>query len=303
LRLQKISNSLTDAYATELLRQACVMLSHKNVSQTIYKQVFLEAILEKIESKVYKCPPSVSVYFHAYKALTDSTQLVDFQNLKRTIIHNNALFPVSETRDLYLLAINFCIKKLNSGERNYEIEALDLYKNGLENGAILENKQLSPYTYKNVMMLALKQGEYAWTEQFLLKFKKHLPEKERENLFKYNLALFHFRQKNYPQAMILLQEVTLKEVLFNLDARRVLMCIYYELGELTALDSLLESFNIFLHRQKDIGYHKNSYQNLIKFVKKLLVMDLKNPVLKTQLRKEIDETKELTERDWLLAQL
>jgi hypothetical protein len=303
LRLQKISNSLTDAYATELLRQACVMLSHKNVSQTIYKQVFLETILEKIESKVYKCPPSVSVYFHAYKALTDSTQLVDFQNLKRTIIHNNALFPVSETRDLYLLAINFCIKKLNSGERNYEIEALDLYKNGLENGAILENKQLSPYTYKNVMMLALKQGEYAWTEQFLLKFKKHLPEKERENLFKYNLALFHFRQKNYPQAMILLQEVTLKEVLFNLDARRVLMCIYYELGELTALDSLLESFNIFLHRQKDIGYHKNSYQNLIKFVKKLLVMDLKNPVLKTQLRKEIEETKELTERDWLLAQL
>jgi hypothetical protein len=303
LRLQNISNSLTDAYATELLRQACVMLSHKNVSQTTYKQVFLETILEKIETKVYKCPPSVSVYFYAYKALTDSTQLVDFQHFKRTIIHNNGLFPVSETRDLYLLAINFCIKKLNSGERNYEIEALDLYKNGLENGVILENKQLSPYTYKNVMMLALKQGEFAWTEQFLLNFKKHLPEKERENLFKYNLALFHFRQKNYPQAMILLQEVTLKEVLFNLDARRVLMCIYYELRELAALDSLLESFTVFLHRQKDLGYHKINYQNLIKFVKKLLQLDLKNDAQKAQLKQEIDNTTELTERDWLLAQL
>jgi hypothetical protein len=303
LRLQAISDSLTDAYATELLKQACVMHSHKSVSPTTYEQVFLKTIVEKIEAGAYKYPPSVFAYFQAYKALTDTTQLADFQRLKETIISNSALFPLNEIRDLYLLAINFCIKKLNSGERIFEIEALELYKNGLENGAILENGQLSPYTYKNVMMLALKQGEYAWTEQFLHNFKKHLPERERENLFKYNLALYYFRLKNYPKAMYLLQEVTLKEVLFNLDARRVLMCIYYELSELTALDSLLESFTVYLHRQKVIGYHKNSYQNLIKFVKKLLSLDFKNDTQKAQLKDEINTTKELTERDWLLEQL
>jgi hypothetical protein len=303
LRLQEISDSLTDFYVTELLRQACVMHSHTSVSQKTYTQLFLEPILEKIESGVYRCPPSVLAYFYAYKALTGSSQLIDFQTLKNIIIHDGHLFPKNEIRDLYLLAINFCIKKLNSGGRIFETEALDLYKNGLENGAILENKTLSPFTYKNVMMLALKHSEHVWAEQFLLDFKKYLPERERENLFKYNFALFHFRQKNYPKAMQLLQEVTLKEVLYNLDARRVLMCIYYELGELAALDSLLESFTVFLHRQKDLGYHKNNYQNLIKFVKKLLQMDLKSEVLKAQLRKEIEETKELTERDWLLAQL
>ena len=70
-----------------------------------------------------------------------------------------------------------------------------------------------------------------------------------------------------------------------------------------ALDSLLESFTVFIHRQKDLGYHKNSYQNLIKFVKKLLQIDLKNESLKAQLKLEIDGTLELTERDWLLEQL
>jgi hypothetical protein len=101
----------------------------------------------------------------------------------------------------------------------------------------------------------------------------------------------------------LLQEVSLKEVLFNLDARRVLMRIYYELGEFSALDSLLESFTVYLHRQKNLGYHKNNYQNLIKFVKKLLHSDLKNAVLKAELTLDIENTVELTERDWLLAQL
>jgi hypothetical protein len=303
LHLQEVSDSLTDFYATELLRQACVMHSHTRVSKKSYNQLFLDTVLEKIESGVYKYPPSVFAYFQAYKALTGGSQLTDFQALKNIIIEKSALFPHYEIRDLYLLAINFCIKKGNAGERIFETEALDLYKNGLQNGAILDNKTLSPFTYKNVMMLALKHGEFTWAQQFLLDYKKYLPAAERENLFKYNLALFHFRQNDYPKAMQLLQEVSLKEVLYNLDARRVLMRIYYELGEFTALDSLLESFTIYLHRQKDLSYHKNSYQYLIKFVKKLRQIDLQNPISKAQLTLEIEDTLELTERDWLLAQL
>jgi hypothetical protein len=303
LNLQAISDSLTDYYVTELLRQACVMHSHESVSQKSYNHLFLAVILEKIQSGEYKCPPSVFAYFYAYKMLLGDSQLDDFQRLKQIITDDNSIFPQNEIRDFYLLAINFCIKKLNSGERSFELEALDLYKKGLQNGSILENKTLSPFTYKNVMLLALKHGEYVWVEQFLHDFKKHLPANERENIFKYNLALFYFRQNDYPKAMTLLQEVTLKEVLFNLDARRVLMCIYYELGEIAALDSLLESFTVFLHRQKNLGYHKNNYQNLIKFVKKLLQMDLKNELLKVQFKQEIRDTVELTERDWLLEQL
>lgn len=303
LNLQGISDSLTDYYVTELLRQACVMHSHERVSQQSYNHLFLDVILEKINSGDYIVPPSVSAYFYAYKAVSGDAQLHDFQILKQIIIDENALFPPNEIRDFYLLAINFCIKKLNSGERHFEREALDLYKKGLQNGAILENKTLSPFTYKNVMLLALKHGEHVWAEQFLQDFKKHLPINERENIFKYNCALFHFRQNDYPKAMMLLQEVTLKEVLFNLDARRVLMRIYYELGEFDALNSLLESFTVYLHRQKNLGYHKNNYQNLIKFVKKLLHTDLKNAILKAELRLDIDNTVELTERDWLLMQL
>jgi hypothetical protein len=303
LNLQAISDSLTDYYATELLRQACVMHSHKSVSQKTYNLLFLDAVLEKISSGDYKCPPSVSAYFHAYKMVIGDSQLDDYQVLKRIITTENALFPQNEIRDLYLLAINFCIKKLNSGARSFQVEALDLYKKGLGNGSILENKILSPFTYNNVLLLAIKNDEYVWAEQFLNDFKKNLPASERENIFKYNFALFYFRQNNYPKAMALLQEVTLKEALFNLESRRVLMRIYYELGEITALDSLLESFTVFLHRQKNLGYHKNNYQNLVKFVKKLLNSDLKNDALKTQLRLEIENTVELTEKDWLLGQL
>ena len=303
LHLQEVSDSLDAFYMVEVLRLACSMKSHQSVTQRTYTMAFLNEVLDKIETGAYQPTPSVSAYYFAYKALSNNAQRVDFQALKDIIVEKSAIFPQTEIRDLTLFAINFCIKKLNLGEREYELEALDLYKNGLQTGSFLESGEISPYTYTNVMLLAVKNGEFDWSAQFLTDFKKYLPARERENLFKYNLALFYFRKKDYPKAMQLLQEVTLKDVLYNLDARRVLMRIYYELGEYDALNSLLESFTIFIHRQKDLGYHRQNYLNLIKFVKKLLQINLKNKKERAILRGQIESTSELTERDWLLEQL
>jgi hypothetical protein len=303
LHLQEISDSFDDFFMVEILRLACAMKAHQGISQRTYNLSFLEEVLTKIEKRDYKPTPSVFAYYFAYKTLSNNAQSTDFQSLKDFIVEKGSIFPQAEIRDLTLVAINFCIKKLNSGEREYEQQALDLYKNGLKTGSFLESGELSSYTYTNVMLLAVKKGEFEWAEQFLQDFKKYLPARERENLFKYNLAMFYFRRNDYPKAMQLLQEVTLKDVLHNLDARRVLMRIYYELGEYDALDSLLESFRIFLHRQKDLSYHRQSYLNLIKFVKKLLQTNLLDKKEKEILRGQIESTTELTERDWLLGQL
>ncbi len=302
LNLQALSDGLNQFYATELLRWACVQFSHSSVSKQQYEQPFLDTLLEKIGDETFKSTPSVSAYFFAYRALKFS-QEADFQQLKTTIIQNAAVFPPAEIRDLYLLAINVCIKKLNGGERQYEAAALDLYRNGLSNGALLDDGVLSPYTYRNVANLAIKIGETTWAADFLNDFKDKLPIKERENLFRYNLAHLHFRKNDYPKAMELLRDVHLKEALQNLDARRMLMRMYYETKEYAALDSLLESFKTFIHRQKNLGYHRENYLNLVKFTRKLLQLDVRNRKEREQLRKEIDATTALTERDWLLAQL
>jgi hypothetical protein len=61
------------------------------------------------------------------------------------------------------------------------------------------------------------------------------------------------------------------------------------------LASLLDSFAVFIRRQKDLGYHRESYLNLIKFTKKLAKKGL-NP----QLAEAIRQTAAVAEREWLL---
>jgi hypothetical protein len=89
-------------------------------------------------------------------------------------------------------------------------------------------------------------------------------------------------------------------VLFNLDARRLLARIYFELKENTALDSLIDNSKIYLHRQKDIGYHREMYLNFFKTLEILLKTDPKNREI---LRGPIEATKYLAEREWLLEKL
>ena len=103
--------------------------------------------------------------------------------------------------------------------------------------------------------------------------------------------------------MELLQRVTFRDVLYNLNARRMLLRIYYELGEYDALDSLLDSFATYLRRQNELGYHREHYSNLIYFVRRLLILGRHGQAERQQLYREVQQKEAVAERDWLLKQL
>jgi hypothetical protein len=272
------------------------------------KAVYTEGSSLKSEIWNLKLSTAVLAYFHAYQSLSKDddavAQYAHFQELRTILEQNWQQFPTEEMRGLYLLAINFCIKKINRGDRQFEREVLGIYKIGIENRLLFENNQLSSYTYKNAMMAALKVGETAWASQFLDDYKPFLASNDREMIYKYNKALYFFRNNDYNSAMQLLQTVNLKEVLFNLDARRLLARIYFELKENAALDSLIDNSKIYLHRQKSIGYHREMYLNFFKVLEILLKMDVKADASTIEkLSIQIKETQYLAEREWLLEKL
>jgi hypothetical protein len=303
MNLQELSDELTIFYIADTLRHSCTILSHQSMSQQDYNLQLVEEVIAHVEQGNFLDIPAVAMYYYAFKALQNLANETDFEQLKQLINENWSLFPSNEMRDIYLLAINFCIRKLNKGQRNYIREAFELYKSGFEREVLLEDGQLSRFTYKNVLMLAMGLEEWAWASHFLEAYKQYLPERERENIYTYNLAIYHFRKPDYDKAMRLLHKVELKDVLYALDARRMLLRMYYELQEYDALESLLDSFATYIRRQKDIGYHRENYLNLISFMKRILRSNLYDKAVKASIRAEAQQTEALAERNWLLTQL
>jgi tetratricopeptide (TPR) repeat protein len=130
-----------------------------------------------------------------------------------------------------------------------------------------------------------------------------LPGNDRENIYRYNLAIFYFRQDAYDKAMELLRAVHFEDIQYELNARRMLLKIYYEIQSFEALDSLLDSFSQFLRRRKELGYHRENYKNLIAIVRQMLRLHPGDTAAKQALHKKAASMEALVEKSWVLGQL
>jgi len=165
---------------------------------------------------------------------------------------------------------------------------------------LLENGLLPQYTFINILNLGLLLGEHDWSRAFLEWGRELLPPAERDNTYRYGLAGYHFRHSEYEAVLSLLRAVDFSDVFVQLDARKMLLRSYFELGEWSALASLLDSFEAFLRRQKALGYHRESYLNLVKFTQKLMQLTGKRAASRKRLAARIEATGAVAERGWLL---
>lgn len=256
-----------------------------------------------IETALSENETALALALEAFRTQANPDNTAYFERLKPLLIEHAHLFPPAESRDFFMSAINFAIRRHNRGEKTYTREAFDLYRQALERKLLFENGILPSYTYVNILNLAQLVGENDWALHFLETYSPFLSPSERENMHRYGLASFHFRQSNYRKVLELLREVEFTGVFIQLDARKMLIRAFYETGEWGALHSLLDSFSVFLRRRKELGYHRESYLNLIKYTKKLVYVSTASKQKRRLLADKISAIAAFAEKDWVLSKL
>ncbi|MCP4442997.1 MAG: hypothetical protein GY810_29175 [Aureispira sp.] len=292
-------------YLANKLKLSVIGLTHEAFFGAEYKHELLLEVLKCVEQRDLIDVPAISVYYYSYQALVDPNNSDAFFKLKENLQQHASLFPAEELRDIYLLAINFGIKRLNTGDENFAQELFELYQMGLEKDIFLEEGKFSRFTFKNIVTIGLKVDAFEWVQEFIHEFSPLLDLPYRADYQNYNLAKWHYARKDYKQAMQLLLDVRLSDRSIWMGARITLLKIYYELQEISALEALLESFRIYIQRhKKDLSeYLQRSYLNFIKYSKKLLNHNFHDRKKTLQLIETIEKEQHLPERNWLLFQL
>jgi hypothetical protein len=301
---QELSDAQDLTFICEKLRMGCILLSHQQVAKQFFDEGLLAHVLQYLPGHRYLDVPIVAAYYHGYFAQKGGAEADEhFAKLKALLQEHTGSFSVAENHDLFLLAINYCIKRINQQEHRYYNEIFDLHRAGLKQGALLENGVLSRWTYNNITTTALRLREFAWAKQFLDEYAAFLPEAHRSGAVHFNLAKYHYSTGEYREAMQHLLRIEYDDVLQNLVAKTMLCKIYYALDETDALENQLDSIQIYLRRKKVIGYHRENYSAIVRFFRKLVAVNPNRPDEKKQLREEIMAAPVLTERDWMLGQL
>lgn len=299
--LQAVLDSSSLFFVFSSLRYACICITHQNLYKTKYEVPFLEAILSEISSGAYADVPSIQLYYASYLALTSPNKDSSYELLKTAITNYPSTLPQEEYREVYGIAINYCIKRSNTGNRYYAEEAFSLYLSGIEQGILLTNGYLSPFAYKNTVGIGLFLGHTDTIKEFLPKGNYLLHPKYRENYIHYSTAKFHFATENYSEAQSMLFTMDYDDLFMTVDAKMMLLKIYVVQEDFEVLESYIHSFTQFLRRKSELSYHRQSFLNTLRFTQKVVHAFTKEE--KESLAKTIEATPSLPEKRWLLEQL
>lgn len=297
--LQEVSDGLDVYFIADKLKIACILLSHQSVVKKEYDHGLLAGVLSYVHTQTQLLEiPAIAIYYYAFQAQTNLEEVDYFYAFKKELEDHSSSFTATELRDIFLLAVNYCIKKVNTGQPNFLEELFEIYKAGLAREVFVENGVFSRFTYNNIIIAGLKLKAFDWVKTFIYGYKEKLESSHRESSFSYNLSKYYFEIKEYEKAQILLLQMEYDDVLHNLGAKTMLLKIYFEKDEWDALDNLLASFKNYIYRKKVLGYHRENYLNIIQFTQKLMNLNRNDKQQVKFFQEEISAKKILTERAW-----
>jgi hypothetical protein len=299
--LEIASDNLDRFYFSKKLRMLTEMINRQHIFNQTYDLAFQELLLEGIGDSAMLQHPLIKAYYHILRMLSLPEEAeTEYKAVKDLFQANLAVFSEYDKQNILSHLLNFSIQQIRKqvDRRPYTEEALSLYMFGLESKIYLPKDQLSPWHFKNIIKLAFNLGNFDWAEQFMYQYSPNLQEAFRENALYYNLADLYYQKKDYEKAMKFLNQVEFTDLTYNLNAKLLLIKIYYELDEEEALLSLLASFTVYLKRNKYLSNDlRKTYENFCKLMTRILRRNAKKwPAIEN----EINNISPITDRKWLM---
>lgn len=298
--IEIISKNLDIFYFIEKLRFYCYILNSKHISTHTYQLELIDEIIEHVRASSFEEYSVLNIYYQNYLTLTDGSNDKHYFKLKELLEKHSLTFPKEEAFNLYLSTLNYCIRKINSGSKEFLEEYFEINVDFLKKEIIFLDEYLDPTDFNNIVVAALRLEKYKWVELFIKNYQKKLKPIHRNNVVTFNTARLYWYKKDHEKVIELLREVEYENVGYNLKSKIILIATYYETDEIDPLFSLLEAFRTYLNRHKEIPTsRRKNYLNLISFTKKLTKIIPGDKKAIEKIRKEINETKALVNKEWL----
>jgi hypothetical protein len=242
------------------------------------------------------------LYYLGLQTLRQNQPTAYFNQLKQQLTEEALLVGKEELQDLFILAQNHCIRQVNAGQEDYFKQLFELYQASLRLELVQHDPMQFPPAFKNIVSVALRLKAFTWLEEFIKTHTAYIQPEYRDDYLNYNLARVHFEQQDFEAAQDHLNQLEYKDAFISLNARMLLAKTYYELGYDDLLHAHLDSFKQFLNR-KDIIANRQNYLNNLKYIKRLLNLNIYDKSRKQILHIQIQNEQALTEKKWLLEKM
>jgi len=303
-KLLPADRALDRFYAIQKLKFYVSWLIYKRLRPAPDDMPLIEGFWDFLGGDQFSNEPLISLYKQVALSLVHFDEEHWYHGFLGSLEKVVTQIPEAEYRTLYQLAQNYCALKINQGRLAYYHELFNIFKILIDKNLLLESGSLSEGLYKNIITVGLRVGEYELAEQFIQSHAVYLPAHIRDNARTFNLANLYSHQHQHDKVIELLRNVEYSDVVYALSAKLILVRTYYESDEFNALDSLVDSFRIYLRRNKLISKSvKNQYLQFLRFVRKLISLRPGDTEELASLCTQIADCEPLMSKKWLLEKV
>lgn len=304
LNIKDIAENLDFFYIAEKLRLYCTLLSWKKMYKLATDLQNTDVVINLAKISPYKDVPPISLYYKIYLTYIDENDTSNYFSIRQSMKKNLHYFPIEEQREIYSTVLGYCINKINKNQTEFFRETFEVYRDGLHDNTLIVDGFISVTTFRNISIAALRVEEFTWAENFILDYANYVDEKYRINAVEFSLARLEFYRKNYGKVLEHLYKVSFEDVWYILGTKTLLIASYFELNEFDALESLLQSFKMYIKREKSLtSDRKVTYLNLVKFTSSLVRINPRDKRKVLKLKDEIENTKGVVSKPWLIEKV
>ena len=301
----------------EKLRHTCHLSANAKLMETSYDFPLIEALLDYLASPagatLREEEAGIDCYYHALLTIREEEDQRHYQHLIYYLGEGFGRISAATRGDAYLFASNYCIIRIGQRDRRYYRELFDLYRRGLATELIYEEDgELSEWNYKNIVTLGTNLRELEWTEIFLERERPRLPAKQRDNAYALNKAAFLYAAGRLDEARDSLIFVDDKDEKYHATYVTLQVKIAYDKAETDYALNLLETFRLFLQRNKNMGGgSRDAYRSFVRLTKQLVNLKHQRDYTAHEvyarklaaLNEKIVANPRTAERAWLLAEV
>lgn len=299
--IEASSKALDRYFIVEKLKLLCAAENLKRISN-IEREVAMEnAVMEYIEQAGLRRDSLVAIHLSTLDMLRNPNKDASFRDVMELLLSRELSVRRSDLENLIIAARNFCIRKINTGEKEYFYPLFELYKLDLKQ--LHDKEEITAFTYKNIVTAALILEEFDWVENFIDAFKDRVEGASGQAMYRYNRAKLHFALQQYKDVKRWLQFSEFPEAMLEADSRIILIKTYLVTGDDEAAGSACENLLKFLKRANELAYHKDHYVNFSRLVIRWIKEGGPQQKASPALLEYGSELKPLAEGEWLISQM
>lgn len=233
----------------EKIHAFCEAVTLSRITKESYNLNNDEAFLNLIKPEA-KHNEDLLIYLTTYETITDQREFNDGLTIIQSIEEK---LKIVKAEEVYNLLQNYCIYRINNGDKIFLSHAFAIYKAQLNRDFLFIEDVLPDGHYKNITTTGLREKAFDWTFEFIHKYRHRLPTDIAETAYNFNLANYYLATGDAEEAMNLLRLIDSKDLRYVLATRALQIRIFYEQEEYEALSNLSSTFKKFLSRNKQLN--------------------------------------------------